>query len=163
MRADRVFVAHDDSSGTARDHLNLDMLRGYIGFAAHRALLVIMREFVTQTGGVRPITFNSLVLIGANPGITQSDFASVLMLDKGTAAHLLSDLEKQDLVERRNRLTDRRWKGVYLSPGGVQELARLKDEVRKLEARLHALFTPDERRQLIEMLDRIRLAVEPHG
>jgi DNA-binding MarR family transcriptional regulator len=160
MRADRFFDIPAISAGAPSARVNLDVLQKHIGFAAHRAMLVLLREFVAATGGVRPVTFNAMVLIGANPGITQSDLASTLMLDKGTAAHLLSDLEKQGWIERRARLNDRRWKGVYLSPSGVEEVARLKGAIRELEVRFHTLFTPDEHRQLIELLNRISDVVE---
>jgi DNA-binding MarR family transcriptional regulator len=136
-------------------HLDFDVLKTHIGFAAHRAILVLMREFIQHTGGVRPATFNALVLIGANPCITQSQLASALMLDKGTAAHLLRDLEKEGWIERRTLMRDRRWKGVYLSPSGVQETARLKAAIKKLADQIHPLYTQEEHQQLLEMLNRI--------
>jgi DNA-binding MarR family transcriptional regulator len=160
MRVDRIFNMGDEQPAVAGSNLSFDVLQMHIGFAAHRVVLVLTREFVTQTGGVRPVVFNALVLTGANPGITQSELAAALMLDKGTAAHLLRDLEKQGWIERKTRLNDRRWKGVYLSPSGVLELARLKGEIRTLAERFHALYTPEEHCQLLELLNRIVKAVE---
>jgi DNA-binding MarR family transcriptional regulator len=155
MEAEKIMGTLDAPPSAACSSLYFDVLNEHIEFAVHRAILVLMREFVQQSGGVRPVTFNALVLIGANPGITQSELAGALMLDKGTAAHLLSDLERQGWIERRHRLRDRRWKGVYLSPSGVQETERLKAEVRKHANRFHSLFTPEEYRQLLELLNRI--------
>lgn len=155
MGAEKFVATIDEAWDIARSSLDFDVLNEHIGFVAHRAILVLVREFVRQTGGIRPVTFNALVLIGANPGVTQSELVGALMLDKGTAAHLLRDLEKAGWIERRTRLRDRRWKGVYLSPGGVQETARLKTEMRKLADRFRSLYTPDEHRQLLELLNHI--------
>jgi DNA-binding MarR family transcriptional regulator len=163
MRTDKILGSLDEQPSVACTHLDFDVLNTHIGFAAHRAILVLMREFVVQTGGVRPTSFNALVLIGANPGVTQSELASALMLDKGTAAHLLRDLEKQGWIERRNLAKDRRWKGVYLSPSGVQETARLKAAIGELAQRIHPLYTPDEHRQLLDLLNRIVKAAEARG
>jgi DNA-binding MarR family transcriptional regulator len=154
MRADQVIAALEESLEAPPTGVDFDVLKGHIGFAAHRALLVLKREFSADVP-VRPKVFNALVLIGANPGITQSELAGALILDKGTAAHLLRDLEERGWIERKNRLDDRRWKGVYLSPSGVQALASLKEDVQRLGQRIHVLYTEDERRQLLEMLNRI--------
>jgi DNA-binding MarR family transcriptional regulator len=159
MRIQEFIATPATPVSMACSDLDYDILKEHIGFAAHRAILVLIREFVMHLR-VRPVTFNALVLIGANPGVTQSELASALMLDKGTTAHLLRDLEQQGWIERRIRPNDRRWKGVYLSPRGVQEAARLKSEVRKLAQRIHSLYTAEEHRQLLELLNRIPNAVE---
>ena len=155
MRAEKIVAAFEESSDAAYSKLDYDILKDHIGFAAHGAILVLMRHSVARTGGVRPVTFNALVLIGANPGITQSELAGALKLDKGTAAHLLRDLEEQGWIERRLRLKDRRTKGVYLSPSGVQEAARLKVKIRKIADQFHSLFTREEHQLLLELLNRI--------
>jgi DNA-binding MarR family transcriptional regulator len=155
MRDEDIIAGLDAPLGAARPSVDFDVLNEHIGFAVHRAFLALLREFSHQLGPIRPIALNALVLVGANPGITQSQLVTALMLDKGTGAHLLSDLEKQGWIERRTCLNDRRGKGVYLTPAGVQEATRLKAEVRKLTDRFHALYTPDEYRQLFGMLNRI--------
>lgn len=155
MTVDKIVATLDEASEGVSFDIDLDVLKDHIGFAAHRAILVLMRGFVAQTEGVRPVTFNALVLIGANPGITQSQLASALMLDKGTTTHLLIDLEEAGWIERRTLLKDRRWKGVYLSPSGVREAAKLKAAVLQLADRVHSLYTPEEHRQLLELLNRI--------
>jgi DNA-binding MarR family transcriptional regulator len=154
MKADQLIAVLDEPLCAPSSCIDYDVLSGHIGFAAHRALLVLKREFAADVP-VRPKIFNALVLIGANPGITQSELAAALILDKGTAAHLLRDLEKQGWIERKNRLDDRRWKGVYLSPSGVQALDRLKADVKKLGDRIHVLYTKAELKQLLEMLNRM--------
>jgi DNA-binding MarR family transcriptional regulator len=154
---------HDDISQpeARRQDLDFDVLGEQIGFAAHRALLVLKRSFARQVAPIRPVAFNALVLIGANPGITQTDLATALFLDKGTTAHLVSKLQQRGWIERNSRSSDRRLKGVYLSPGGVQEVERLKREIRQLSERWATLFQPEERQQLLTLLNRIVAAGAP--
>jgi DNA-binding MarR family transcriptional regulator len=153
MRADQVIAALDEPLTPASKEIDFDVLNGHIGFAAHRALLVMRREFMVEVGAP-PKVFNALVLIGANSGITQSELAQALILDKGTAAHLLRDLEKHHWIERKSRSGDRRWKGAYLSPSGVRELARLKLRVSEVAKRIHPLYTDEERALLLRLLTR---------
>lgn len=160
MRVEEIIATLVESPSPPSSAIHFDVLDEYVGFALHRAALVLAREFELHMGEVRPAVFNALVLIGANPGVTQSELAAALMLDKGTAAHLLRDLEEQGWIERRNRLSDRRRKGVYLSPRGVQEAARLKARVRKLVTRVQSLYGPDEYPELTRLLNRIVRAGE---
>lgn len=155
MYSERTHTASIESSQPTTNKLDYDVLQEQIGFAAHRATLLLRRDFALQVSPVRPVMFSTLVLVGANPGVTQTELADALFLDKGTIAHLLRNLEKQGWIERNHRTADRRWKGVYLTPAGVQELNRLKAEVSKVSNRLRRLFTEEERAQLLEMLNRI--------
>lgn len=154
MRTDRVIEIFEEPASESDADLDLGLLGQHFEFVAHRALLRLRRELIQQ-GGVRPIAFNALTLIGANPGVTQSELAEALALDKGTAAHLSRELEQQGWIERRHRESDRRWKGVYLSPRGVQELERLKQKVFPVMDRVRALYSEPEYRLLIELLGRL--------
>lgn len=152
MKADRIIDVFE-SATPPRAGLDLGVLNQHLEFVAHRTLLRLRRQLI-HLGGVRPVTYNALVLIGANPGMTQSEFADALVLDKGTAAHLMRELERQGWIERRHCSANRRWKGVYLSPGGVQELERLQRKVQPIAQRIQSLYTPSEYRQLLELLNR---------
>jgi DNA-binding MarR family transcriptional regulator len=145
----------EDLEGDHQRAVDFGMLEQQIGFVAHRALLVMRRNFVLRAGPLRSGALNALVLIGVNPGLTQSEIAQSLILDKGTTAHMLRDLEQRGWIERRTRSNDRRWKGVYLSPAGAREMSRLTIEMEALARRLDMLFTPQERAQLLALLNRI--------
>jgi DNA-binding MarR family transcriptional regulator len=162
MRTDRVIEIFEEPESGADAALDLSVLSQHLEFIAHRALLHLRRELIQQ-GGVRPIAFNALTLIGANPGVTQSELAEALALDKGTAAHLSRELEEQGWIERRHRESDRRWKGVYLSPRGVQELERLKQKVSPVMERVRTLYTEPEYRLLTELLGRLAPVAASRG
>jgi DNA-binding MarR family transcriptional regulator len=87
-----------------------------------------------------------------NEGITQSEFADILDIEKPTLGRLLDRLEDKGWLERRADPSDRRAKRVYLT-GNVQGLMRT---LRRLAAdlRARALDGLDEleRERLLEAL-----------
>jgi MarR family transcriptional regulator for hemolysin len=85
-------------------------------------------------------------------GITQSELAEVLDIEKPTLGRLLDRLEDKGWLERRGDPTDRRAKRVYLTRN-VQGLMRAL-RVLAADLRAHALEGLDEgeREQLLETL-----------
>jgi MarR family transcriptional regulator, transcriptional regulator for hemolysin len=87
-----------------------------------------------------------------NEGITQSELADLLDIEKPTLGRLLDRLEAKGWLERRGDPADRRAKRVYLT-GNVQALMRT---LRRLAAdlRASALESLDEveREQLLDAL-----------
>jgi DNA-binding MarR family transcriptional regulator len=148
-------MSQDQAGRAAACSIDFDVLEDEIGFVTHRALLVMRRNFTLRASGIRPGALNALVLIGVNPGLTQSELAQALILDKGTTARMLRELEQRGWIERRVRANDRRWKGVYLSPSGAREISELKLAMQAASRRVDALFTPQERSQLLTLLNRI--------
>lgn len=138
--------------------LKLDVLAEYLGFSLHRALFSLRRNFVVDVGNaeVRLITFNVMVLVGANPGILPGELAAALTLDKSSVTNLIKKLEKRGWVERNVRSNDRRCKGLFLSPQGANALGKLKSITAIHSKRLDCIFTPTEKEQFINFLQRIR-------
>jgi len=137
--------------------IDFDVLQDYLGLALYRALTALRRDFTVALAdsGVRPVAFNVLVLVGANPGITQARLAGALSLDKGTLTNLIKDFEQRGWVESAVRSDDRRSKGVFLSPEGVRALLPLKSAVKSHMQGVDGIFTDSERQQLLELLRRI--------
>jgi|HigsolmetaAR204D_1030405.scaffolds.fasta_scaffold00591_10 DNA-binding MarR family transcriptional regulator len=160
MDADQIVGSFGEPLARDPASVNLDVLDRQIGFVARRALLALRREFALEVQA-KPIVFNALVLVGANPGIAQSSLARSLNLDKGTATHLIQELEDAGWIERRSRLNDRRRKGVFLAPNGVQEVARLKAQVQPLFDRINGLYSVEELNQLLSLLNRLFEHLEP--
>lgn len=145
-------VADDDVA-----RIDCDVLQDYLGLALHRALTALRRDFTVALAdsGIRPVAFNVLVLVGANPGITQARLTSALSSDKGTVTNLIKDFERRGWVESAVRSDDRRSKAVFLSPEGVRALLPLKAAADPHVQRVDGLFTDGERQQLLELLRRI--------
>ena len=141
----------------ARD-IQLDMLPGLIGYQLRLAQLAVFGDFAAELKefDVSPGRFGVLVLISANPGMTQSLLASATQLDRSTMVAVIDQLEARGLVERRASPTDRRSNALVLTAAGEKLLKQLKRRIKQHEARIAAAMTPAETATLVDLLTRIR-------
>lgn len=139
--------------------VSLDILNDLLIFSLRNAHKVLWRQFMANTAdlGIRPTTFNTLILVGANPGIAQIELAAHAGVDKAAMSTCIDDLEKRQWVERKRCSWDRRRHGIFLTPTGSQILQRIKREAVSIN---HALETND-RRRLLTLLQRINMRLDP--
>jgi DNA-binding MarR family transcriptional regulator len=95
-----------------------------------------------------------LVLIEANPGVSQSRLAQEIGLDRSTLVAILDVLEETRLVERRAG-EDRRSNALWLTRRGKGVVERMKARVAEHEARIAARLTPAEQATLLDLLGRL--------
>ena len=141
-------------TGTAIDY---GLLAGLTGFSV-RLVWVLARSLLTREFGVSDITphrYSTLEVIGRNPGLQQSQLAAALALTRPATTLAIDFWEKRGCVERRKIAGDRRAFGVYLTPDGERELARLRKSVRKADAALTAGLSEAETRELRRLLEKI--------
>lgn len=143
---------------TARGDGALDhgLLPRLVGYQLRLAQLAVFREFDRATAdlGLTPGRFGMLVLIEANPGVTQSALARAVGLDRSTLVALLDQLEDRRLVARRQG-EDRRTNGLWLTTAGQRFLGKMKRRVVAHEARVAARLTRAERELLLGALRRL--------
>lgn len=138
---------------SAEAKLDPGMLPELLGYQLRLAQLAVFRDFAASAGdlGVSPGRFGMLVLIEANPGVTQSRLAEAVGLDRSTLVAVLDTLEERALVERR-RGEDRRTNGLWITREGRAVLAKMKRRVLAHEARIAARLTAEERQVLRRLL-----------
>ena len=95
-----------------------------------------------------------LLLIEANPGVTQSRLAQAVGLDRSTLVGVLHALEARALLERR-RGADRRTNGLWLTRAGRGLVAGLKRRIRVHERRVAVRLSAEERTQLLALLEKL--------
>lgn len=136
-----------------RQAVDRDILGELLIFTLRSAHKVLWRQFTIGTAdlNIRPTTFTTLILVGANPGIAQIELAAHAGVDKAAMSTCIDDLETRQWVERKRCSWDRRRHGVFLTPTGSQVLQRLKREALSIN---HTLETVD-RRRLLTLLHRI--------
>lgn len=139
------------------DDLDHGILPDLLGYQLRLAQLAVFRDFSDKTGdlGVSPGRFGMLVLIEANPGVTQSRLARAVGLDRSTMVAVLDQLEDRGCVERRQG-EDRRTNGLWLTKGGKALLAKMKRRVAAHEQRLAERLTADEWAVLKRLLAKLR-------
>lgn len=135
------------------DYLDLDQ---HLGYALRRAQVASFDAFHRAAGaGITPPRFTALVILQANPGISQSTLGEVLGTARSGAMLLIDWLEAQGLAERRHRPDDARAWGLYLTAKGQRLTEQLRRRVREHDRRFAARIDTKERRELLRLLDKL--------
>ncbi len=137
--------------------VELEFLDTILGYSLRRAQAAIYADYTRTVGGVgiRPAQFAAMVIIAANPGLTQSALAQTMGIDRSAAVGLIDALEGGGWVERVPSTSDRRSYSIMITDSGRTMLARLKQLVREHDQRVGAPLSPAERALLMEMLRRL--------
>ena len=108
--------------------------------------------------GITPAQYNVLrILRGSHPDrLTCSDIGERLLDRTPDVTRLLNRLERNDLVERRRAEHDRRVVEVSVTEKGLALLRRMEEDIEAAQQRLTKHLTPEEHRQLSELLERLR-------
>jgi DNA-binding MarR family transcriptional regulator len=130
------------------------ILPGLLGYRLRLAQQALFRDFAATVGELPPGRVGILLLIEANPGVTQSRLARAVSLDRSTMVGVLHALEANGLVERR-RGADRRTNGLRLTARGRGRVATLKRRIQRHERRVAARLSPTERARLLSLLAKL--------
>lgn len=125
-----------------------------LGYRLRRAQQAVFRDFASAVAEISPGRAGMLLLIDANPGVTQGQLAQAVGLDRSTMVGVIDALESRRLLERR-RGDDRRTNGLWLTGVGRTFVARLKKRIEAHERRVAAHLTAGERSQLLALLEKL--------
>lgn len=138
-------------NGTA---LKPGILPGLLGYRLRLAQQAVFRDFAASVPELSPGRVGILLLLEANPGVTQSRLAQAVSLDRSTMVGVVDVLESRKLIERR-RGEDRRTNGLWLTDEGHALVARLKRRILQHERRVAARLSAQERAQLLSLLEKL--------
>lgn len=130
------------------------LLPGLLGYRLRRAQQGVFRDFAATIPELSPGRVGILLLVEANPGITQGRLAQAVSLDRSTMVGVVDALEGKGLIARR-RGQDRRTNGLWLTAAGRTLVGRLKRRIQVHERRVAARLSPAERAQLIALLEKL--------
>ena len=136
------------------DPLKPGDLPGLLGYRLRLAQQAVFRDFAANVGELSPGRVGLLLLLDANPGVTQSRLARAVHLDRSTMVGVIHTLEGRGLVERR-RGEDRRTNGLWLTRTGRGLVGRLKRRIELHERRVATRLSAAERAQLIALLEKL--------
>jgi len=125
-----------------------------LGYRLRRAQQAVFRDFASAVAEISPGRAGMLLLIDANPGVTQGRLAQAVSLDRSTMVGVIDALESRRLLERR-RGDDRRTNGLWLTGIGRTFVARLRKRIEAHERRVAAHLTTAERAQLLSLLEKL--------
>ncbi|MEZ5810621.1 MAG: MarR family transcriptional regulator [Rhizobiaceae bacterium] len=132
-------------------------LRRFSGYLMKRAFNAVQADVnaTLHPFGLRMVTFSALVVIVDNAGLSQSQLAESLSIERPNLVLVVDELESRGLILRQRDKTDRRaYRLVPTAPGRklcASALAAIDDH----EARLTAGIDAGDRAALVAALGRI--------
>ena len=154
-------AAADQQKGPSQDHtIDMGLLPQLIGFNLRCAQVAVFQHFNRSAGAgeISPPQFGALILIEANPGISQSAIAGALRFDRSTLVQIIDRLEDRGFVVREVSAHDRRSHALKLTPKGTTALADLKQQTSAHEDHMTRMLSLEEKEQLLSLLARIHKA-----
>lgn len=161
----RASCARGTMPGVARNvaaEPDLGPLHDWIGFHLRLAQTAAFQAFarLTQEFDIRPGRFAVLMLIGRNPGISQTALSRANGRDKSTLTPALADLGRRRLIVRRRVAEDRRSFRLFLTPSGKAMLAELTRRAARHEESLERIVGKADRARFMDILRRLATELE---
>ncbi|WP_284263925.1 MarR family winged helix-turn-helix transcriptional regulator [Roseicyclus amphidinii] len=122
-------------------------LRRLLGYRLRRATMLVQSDLAEtlKPFGLRMITFSALVLIRDNPGLSQSQLAAAMDVERPNLVVIVDELETRGLIARDRLATDRRTYALTVTEAGDRLCADVVAAVEAHEARLFDGLTEAER------------------
>ena len=132
----------------------LGSLENHLGYFVRRLQVWIFHDFVRTLAAhdIRPAQFSVLVVIEANPGLSQADLADTLGIERARLVRLLDGLEKRGLMRREASPVDRRSHALFLTEAGEKALGPVKALAAEHEANLTERLGREKHDALLEAL-----------
>jgi len=129
-----------------------------VGFVVHDVAR-LMRTAFDRRGRELGLTRSQwwvLTALYAKEGVTQSELADFMELEKATLGRLLDRLEEKDWVERRPDPIDRRIKRVYLTDTVQGLMRQLRSIAAEIRSDAVSGLSRDEQEVLFDLLARVK-------
>jgi len=150
-------MPNDKPSRNGAGAISLGLLTSLLGYHLRRAQVAAFQNFAEVVGPseLTPGQFGVLVVIDANPGLSQTQLGNALGIDRSTVVAVIDRLESRGLVTREPSPNDRRSHALHLSGAGAEALARLTERVRAHERTIARDLTAEEQAALIALLGKL--------
>jgi DNA-binding MarR family transcriptional regulator len=134
--------------------IDLGVLNERLGYFIRRAQLWVFQDFIRRLSSldISPAEFSVLVVIGANTGLSQSELAATLGIERARLVRLLHRLEKRGLTQRLPSSADGRRHALRLTAEGQKMLARAKTLAAHHETALKERLGAERHRLLLDSL-----------
>lgn len=135
---------------TTDTHASDSALQSLLGYRLRRAWIGVRSDLAEtlKPFDLRMLTYTALVLIDANPGLSQAQLAGLMDVERPNLVSIIDELAKRGLVHRRRDAQDRRAYALELSAEGQGLCREATDAVRLHEARLFGTLSAADRRAI---------------
>ena len=134
--------------------IDLGELNQHLGYFVRRLQVWIFQDFIRTLSSIdiSPAQFSVLVVIGANEGLSQSQLAATLGIERARLVRMLHLLERRGLTQRLPSSADGRRHALRLTRAGQAELRRAKALAAQHEEGLKPKLGSERYRLMLEML-----------
>jgi DNA-binding MarR family transcriptional regulator len=141
----------------ANENVDFGPLANWVGFHLRLAQTASFQAFVDEAReiDVSPGRFATLLLIGRNPGISQTALAAANGRDKSTLTPILEDLERRGFIVREKLKSDRRSYQLTLTESGKKMLEQLMACAKRHDDNLDRIIGPKDRAKFLKTLQKI--------
>jgi DNA-binding MarR family transcriptional regulator len=139
-------------SGKSAAKKIVNPLDDMVGYQLRRASVAMFDDLATVLADLdlRPTGASILLLVGANPGITQSAIGRILEIERANMAPQAAMLTKRDFVAR--FASDGRSQGLRLTALGKTIVTKVRARIAAHEQRFIAEFSEAEKAALLRAL-----------
>jgi DNA-binding MarR family transcriptional regulator len=134
-----------------------EALTDAVGYALRRAQIAVFADFTAALTEVdlRPAPYGVLLVIDANPGLSQREVCELLGFKQANLVAMINDLVARGLTERRRSPRDQRSHALHLTSKGREQLQRARSLQKKHEERMTRRLGTQQRQQLLSLLGQL--------
>jgi DNA-binding MarR family transcriptional regulator len=139
---------------TTRRPVDLSALNAHLGYFIRRTQVWIFQDIIRSLKSLHmsPAQYSVLLVISANPGLSQAALAGTLGIQRARLVRLLHKLERRGLVRRLQSSADGRINALRLTAKGQDTLRRAQALAADHEARLAERFGAERYRIVRDLL-----------
>ena len=133
-------------------------LSDFIGYDMKRALSIVAADFARSLADydLRAVSFSALSIIVGEPGLTQTQLAAVLQIERSNLVTIIDELAGRNLIVRAPVAQDRRRYALMPTTAGKQLAVAAQNSAADHEGRIFACLTQAERTELQRILRKFR-------
>ncbi|MDO8877475.1 MAG: MarR family transcriptional regulator [Pseudolabrys sp.] len=134
--------------------IDLGELNNHLGYFVRRIQVWIFQDFIRRLAriDISPAQFSVLVIIGANEGLSQSELAGTLGIERARLVRMLHLLDRRGLTERLPSTADGRRHALRLTRAGQAHLKQAKALAAQHEVNLLPKLGAERYRMLLDAL-----------
>lgn len=118
--------------------IGLGGLNGHLGYFIRRAQVWVFQDFIRTLKdlGISPAQYSVLLVIDANPGLSQAELGRTLGIERARLVRVLHRLDSRGLTRRLQSSADGRTHALRLTQRGQEAMRRAMELAEQHEERL---------------------------
>lgn len=134
------------------------LLQRFLGYRMKRAFSVVQADLAEtlRPFDLRMTSYTALVLIMDNPGLSQTQLAAVMDIERPNLVVLVDELEGRELIVRERVPTDRRTYALNVTLAGRRLCEKAMAAVERHEEQMFRGLSPEMRATVAEAMTVIR-------